>query len=97
MLVFNYSNTSRGKRRVPDTIAHEFELVVSELVESRGHNFVVFMRAVRARFNNPGNYFSVSKDNFIVASRFKFLLSLLRICVTSGRSGWPKRTTASRP
>ncbi len=57
------SNNSRGKARIPDNIAHEFELIVSDLVESRGHSFVSFMRAIRARFNNPGNYFSVRLIN----------------------------------
>ncbi len=58
MLHFD-SNTSRSKVRVPDAIAHEFELVVADILEKRGHDFTVFMRRVRARFNNPRNYFSV--------------------------------------
>ena len=44
---------------MPDVIAHEFEIVAAEIVEKRGHDFACFMRRIRARFNNPGNYFSV--------------------------------------
>ena len=60
LLLYLPSNNSKNKKELPDCIAKEYENIVFEVLERRGLDFVLFMRRVRARFNNPKNYFTVS-------------------------------------
>ena len=53
------SNNSKKKVKVPRLVAHEFTVTVGDVVRSHGHDFRVFMRRIRARFNNATNYFKV--------------------------------------
>ncbi len=64
------SNTSRNKEKVPDPVAQEYEHIVADILERRGHDFNVFIRRVRQRFNNPNNYFGVSQSHAIYAMQY---------------------------